>query len=184
MKNKPFYTIISICFIFCISDHLFAEDNPATSLLAPLVKNISVDMLKSDFHNYYPMKSARTYRIENNKTWISYDYYKNNKTHDIITFYFLDNKLANWELNNRAEITHEYVSEFVSGTIIGVHPKIFKAIKNVLNKLPKDAFTTLTDRNRPVIFLDYYTKGIARYAGSLEYLVRDEDPHSFTSLFA
>ena len=66
-----------------------------------------------------------------------------------------------------------YLNEFCS---IGEDSIIYKAIFNVLLKMPYKDYLYITNRQRPVIFVDYSVDGTSRFASSTEFLVGPNDP--------
>jgi hypothetical protein len=132
-----------------------------------------VGMKKADFLKIYPKDQIRTFRIEGPDQWITYNEPLSKEVHHLVTFYFQGDQLAQWKLNDRSEVTKEYLSEFCS---LQGFPIIYTAIKNVLEKMPYKDFLTVTDRNRPVIFTEFYDSGTARFASSQEFIVSKDDP--------
>jgi len=76
-----------------------------------------------------------------------------------------------------------YIAEFVSGDIRLNYPQIFKALINTVEKLPDDVFDEISNRERPVVFLNSITSGIARFAHSNEFTVEEDDPPTFSGGF-
>ncbi len=74
---------------------------------------------------------------------------------------------------NRPTMIKDYLSEFCS---IDQSSLIYKAIVKVMMKMPYKDFLYITNRQRPIIFVDYYDSGTARFAGSQEFLVGPNDP--------
>lgn len=66
----------------------------------------------------------------------------------------------------------KYLDEFCS---LQGFPVIYSAIKNVLEKMPYQDFVKVTDRRRPVIFVEFHDSGTARFASSQEFIVSKED---------
>ena len=64
---------------------------------------------------------------------------------DTITFYLENGQLTDWIKNDREEVTRQYLSEFAAQDFT-TYPNIYKALSNVLNKLPQDIFLRITDR--------------------------------------
>ncbi len=84
---------------------------------------------------------------------------------------------------NRDQAIKQYLAEFVSGNIQHAFSSVDVALHNVLRKVPDHVFQAVTDRKRPVIFVDYYTSGIARFAGSTEFVFREGDQPAFQDGF-
>ena len=84
---------------------------------------------------------------------------------------------------NRKEHVQLYLEEFVSGRFRSSYPQIYTALTNAFEKLPEDVFFTITDRERPIIFVLAITSGIGRYANSTEFIMRESDPPTFQDGF-
>ncbi len=67
----------------------------------------------------------------------------------------------------------KYLAEFCA---IDESSIIYKAILQVLLKMPYKDYAYITNRNRPVIFVDYSVDGTSRFASSTEFLVGPNDP--------
>jgi len=100
-----------------------------------------------------------------------------------VTFYLSQGFVSDFQINDREEMAKQYMSEFASGNILHAYPKVRIALLNALQKLPLKMYLEITDRQRPIIFLDYYTEGIAKYAGSMEFRMRETDPPTFEDGF-
>ncbi|MCK5581296.1 MAG: hypothetical protein KAJ18_08485 [Candidatus Omnitrophica bacterium] len=83
----------------------------------------------------------------------------------------------------RKELVKAYLDEFASGRFQAFYPQIYTALTNAFQKLPEDVFITLTDRDRPIIFVLAITSGIGRYANSTEFIMREFDPPTFQDGF-
>ena len=117
-----------------------------------------------------------TYRQQNSEKWITLK----KDPLNLVTYHFKDNHLVGKNLNDRAEVVEEYLGEFCSQGIIQGEPKIYTAIKNVLLKLPTDAFLVVTNRSRPLLFTEYYHTGSSRIANTSEISILKDDPPTFT----
>ena len=148
----------------------------------PTITNVSVSMSKEELNSHYPLKEARNLRVEGDLETYTFNHPDRSKT-DTVTFYLNDNKLSEWKYDDREELIDQYLSEFVSGGLRFQYKNTSQALKNALNGLPWDVLLTVTDRQRPIIFLDYYTSGIARFASASEYTMRDIDPPAFQNGF-
>ncbi len=84
---------------------------------------------------------------------------------------------------NRGEQAKRYVDEFADGRFRVSYPKIYKALIDAFTRLPGDVFAEVTDRDRPMIFVLAITSGIARYANSTEFILRESDPPTFKDGF-
>jgi len=152
-------------------------------------------MGQEEFVQYYPKENARTYRKADRKEWITFDYADDFalgldfleklslSPYSMITFFFVDELLVSWSLNDREEITKEYLSEYCSQTFIQHIPKMYDAIKNCLNKLPDEVFYSVTDRACPILFTEYHYKGISRFASSSAIISSSDDVPSFENGF-
>jgi len=126
--------------------------------------------------------NLRTYwKLENQETMTFND--SASESSDTLTFYLEDNKVYRWTPDDREEMAKQYLSEFASGNLIHNYPKVRAALLSTLQRLPQDIFLTITERQRPILFIDYYTGGIAQYAGSLEFTMREDDPPTFENGF-
>lgn len=126
--------------------------------------------------------NLRSYQIIGNNETMTFNYNQGD-TPGAVTFYLQENSLKEFEINDREEMAKEYLSEFASGAILFNYPKVRTALLNALMKLPLDIYLNVTDRRRPIIFIDYYTGGIAQYAGSMEFTMRQTDPPTFDDGF-
>ena len=74
---------------------------------------------------------------------------------------------------DRTAAIEAYLAEFCS---LQEQSMIFTAIKNVLRKMPYKDFLNVTNRRRPVLFVEVYDSGTARFASSQEFIVSKNDP--------
>ena len=139
------------------------------------VPGIFVGMSSNDLSKIYPRSYARTYRRMEGQERITFNHPLNDRPRAIITFYLDDGLLREWHLNDRAEAAAEYMSEFSSPTFAQGEGKIHEAIKNVLERMPLEAFIQVTDRRRPIIYTETWDSGTARFANSSEFLVAQDD---------
>ena len=140
---------------------------------------VAVGMKQSAFGKIYPRANARTYRSLGEEQWITFNEPRKGKSQSIITFHFSKEKLQDWSFNNRKEVVEEYLGEFCSQGIVQGDPKMYAAVKNVLEKIPQEVFLAVTDRTRPVLFTEFYDAGTARFASSSEILSTPDDVPSF-----
>ena len=77
-------------------------------------------------------------------------------------------------VQDRNKAIDQYLEEFCSPDLRNI-PKFDTAIKDVLRRIPKDAFLIVMDRRRPVIFTEIFDSGTARFAGSSEFIVLPQD---------
>ena len=73
---------------------------------------------------------------------------------------------------DRAQVVEKYLDEFCS---LQGFPVIYTAIKDVLQRMPYKDFLTVTNRRRPVLFVEFYDSGTARFASSQEFIVSKGD---------
>ena len=73
----------------------------------------------------------------------------------------------------RSEAIKEYLNEFCFYQDPDV---IYRAIKDVLLRMPYKDFLNVTNRQRPVIFTEFYNEGTARFASSSEFMVAPNAP--------
>ena len=79
---------------------------------------------------------------------------------------------AKGKVDDRAQVVEKYLDEFCS---LQGFPVIYTAIENVLKKIPYEDFLKVTDRRRPVLFVEFYDSGTARFASSQEFIVSKGD---------
>lgn len=189
-------TIFIVCLAWCLAAVVCVR----AALAKPVdflvdVPNVYVGMSQEDFEEFYPTDESRTYRKDDNKEWITYDYTYNfapgleffgryaTRAYDMVTFYFVDELLLGWALNHRAEIVREYLSEYCSQAFIHYIPKMYQAISNCMNKIPIEVFYEITDRSRPVLFTEVHYKGMSRFAATSNVISFEHDPPSFEKGF-
>lgn len=137
-------------------------------------------MPKEQFFQVHPKSEARTYRtISGTEEWITYDYPFGPLASGTISVHFADGKGAEWKINDRAEVVKEYLSEF-SSPAFAPDSKTYAAIRDALTKIPLDAFLSVTDRSRPVIFTEYHYTGVGRFASSSNIVSFEDDAPSMT----
>ncbi len=191
MKQK----FLISCFVayFVVMAFASAHAKPVDFLVD--VPNVYVGMSQEHFEEFYPTEISRTYRKDGDEEWITYDYtydfapglefferYRH-RAYDMVTFYFVDELLLGWALNDRAEIVREYLSEYCSQAFIHYIPKMYEAISNCMNKIPIEVFYEITDRSRPVLFTEVHYKGMARFAATSNVISFEHDPPSFEKGF-
>jgi len=142
-----------------------------------VLSDIALSSSRQEVLQRFAWETARTYRREGNREWISFN--RGGDSKDIVTFYFEDNRLRSYTVNDREEIIREYLGEFCSLGIRDNHPKIYQAITEVLRRLPHEVFRKVTDRRRPVLFTEYYHTGTGRFANSSEVTVVAGDVPAF-----
>jgi len=104
---------------------------------------------------------------------LSYNKPLNDPFHEAVTFYFQKEKLKSWKLNDRPELIKEYLGEFC----FYQEPSLtYRAIKDVLLRIPDKDFLNVTNRQRPILFTEFYDSGTARFASSTEFIVTEEMP--------
>ncbi len=145
------------------------------------IPSVAMGIREEDLFTTFPRDQARTRRVQGSDEWITYLYGPQQK--DFITFYIKEGQVFNWGLNARSEIVDEYLSEFASGGLMRSYPNISKALVNAMNHLPEEAFFKVTDRKKPLVFLDVITSGIARYANATQMRLRADDPPAFQDGF-
>jgi len=149
---------------------------------SPPLDPIHVGMSKPEFADYYSKDDARTYRTDINEEWITFDHAEGNLP-AMITFHIKDNKVAGWKVNDRNEVVKEYLGEYCSQAFIQSSPKIYTAIQNALRRLPLNVFLSVTDRARPVLFTEFHSSGMGRFANSSEiYSFEDDAPSMMAGL--
>jgi len=137
------------------------------------IHGVSIGMSESDFFKIYHFKEVRGLRHEGIKEWFSYNDPIRDPFHRVITFYFQNEKLVQWKVDDRPELVNEYLSEF---SFYQAPSIIYQAIKEVLLRMPYKDFLNVTNRQRPVLFTEFYSEGTARFASSSEFIVTKDDP--------
>lgn len=82
-------------------------------------------------------------------------------------------------VSNQKDKARAYLKEFCSVSFPLYYPKTYTAIENVMASIPEDVFAALTNRRRPVLFTEYHTVGIGRFANSSEISVLPDDIPAF-----
>lgn len=77
----------------------------------------------------------------------------------------------------RAMMVNRYMAEFSSGVFKGSN--IGPAIREVLMRLPADDLKTVMNRRRPVVFVEAYDAGTARFVSSSEMILTKNDVPAF-----
>ena len=142
-----------------------------------VLSDIALSSSRQEVLQRFPWETARTYRRDGNKEWISFDV--GGETKGIVTFYFEHDRLRSYKINDRTEVIREYLGEFCSRGIREDLPKMYQAIVEVLRRLPQEVFREVTDRQRPVLFTEYYYTNTGRFANSSEVIVVDGDVPAF-----
>jgi len=179
------YKHVLLFFIFTIVNYAFLSPNSVAMASderksLEMMNGIFEGMSAEDFFKRYPKNTARTYRLDRNSEWLTYDKINTDPTKDTLTFHLEGGKVESWSVNDREEVVKEYISEFVSLGFNKGSSKIFKAIEGVLAKIPRQVFLSVTDRKHPVLFTEYYFEGMSRFANSSEVIVLKDDPPTFT----
>jgi len=139
-----------------------------------------VGMQQGDFLKVYPFMQVRNFRHEGVNDWLTYNDPINDPFHKLVTFYFKDEKLVSWQFNDRPEVVKEYLGEFCFYQDPSL---IYKAIQDVLQRMPYKDFLNATNRQRPMLFTEFYVDGTARFASSSEFIVTKDDPPCCTEGF-
>lgn len=137
------------------------------------IHGVFVGMKESSFLNIYPKNNLRDFRHEGPNDWLTYNEPLSDPFHEVVTFYFQNDKLVSWKLNDRSEVVKEYLGEFCFYQDPDI---IYRAIKDVLQRMPYNDFLNVTNRQRPILFTEFYDSGTARFASSSEFIVTDDDP--------
>ncbi len=132
-----------------------------------------VGMSEGDFLSLYPQQKLRAFRHEGPQEWLSYNEPLDDPWHHVVTFYFRNLKLAQWKMDDRAEVAKEYLTEFSFYQDPNV---IYKAVYAVLTGMPYQDFLSVTRRERPMLFTEFYLEGTARFASSSEFALSSDDP--------
>jgi hypothetical protein len=164
MKTKSF--VLLMLLLGSSLTLAFSKDNAG-------IHGVFVGMKESDFLGIYPKNNLRGFRHEGPNDWLTYNEPLNDPLHEVVTFYFQDEKLAQWKLNDRPELIKEYLGEFCFYQDPSL---IYQAIKDVLLRMPYPDFLNITNRQRPTLFTEFYDSGTARFASSTEFIVTKDDP--------
>ena len=172
------FGLIIICTVLSMTSVSSGDERPK-----PNKNGVFAGMPKTDFLKIYPRRKARTLREQGNEEWITYNDPLSGKPERTVTFHLKDRKVVKRQVNDRREVVKEYLGEFCSGGIIEGRPPMIEAIVDVLRRIPSDVFLRVTDRRRPVVFVEYYDAGTARFAGSLDFARPPEYPDAFQNGF-
>ncbi len=77
----------------------------------------------------------------------------------------------------RATAVDGYLAEFSTPSFMD--SKIGPAIREVMMRLPEEALKKVMDRRRPVLFVEVYSSGTAKFASSSEVIVTEKDLPAF-----
>lgn len=169
------FVFISMCLVAAPSAR--ADNVPGKEDL--FIKGVSVGMKEARFFKVFPKNTARTYRSNDKEQWITYGYPKGKSAEMLVTFQFREGILLGWQADDRKEVIREFLGEFCSQGIEHGMPKIFEAINDVLERISLKDFINVTDRDRPVMFTEYYDSGTARFANTAELFAAEEDAPAF-----
>jgi len=170
LKSK----VILLVFLFCSSWALASPKDDAG------IHGVFIGMPQDDLLKLYPKNSLRDLRHEGSEDWLTYNKPLDDPFHQAVTFYFKDQKLVQWKLNDRPEMIKEYLGEF---SFYQAPSLTYQAIRDVLLRMPYKDFLYVTDRQRPVLFTEFYDSGTARFASSSEFIVTKDDPPCCTGGF-
>jgi len=145
----------------------------------PPIPGIFIGMPQGEFVKTYPKIKARTYRQSGREEWMTFNEPLTGKPHEVVSFHLQDGKIKNWRFNDRGEVITEYLGEFCSMAIAQGFPKIYDAIRDVLQRMPFEDFLKITDRRRPVLFTEFFDSGTAKFASSSEIISTEDDAPAF-----
>ena len=131
-----------------------------------------VGMPEGDFFNIYSKYNIRGLRHDGSNEWFTYNEPIDDPFHKVVSFYFKNEKLIQWKFNDRAELVKEYLGEF---SFYQDPSLIYQAIQDVLLRMPYKDFLSATNRQRPMLFTEFYDSGTARFASSSEFMVSGDD---------
>ncbi len=161
--------LVNVCVLFlCLIQPAYAVND-----VKDRYKGISVGISEQKLFKVYPFKTARTYRQEGKDQWVTFNEPARGVTLNLITFHLSQGVVESWAKDDRDEVITEYLGEFCS---LQGFPKIYTAIKDVLKKIPYKDFLNVTSRRRPVIFVEVYDSGTARFASSQEMIISQQEP--------
>ncbi len=175
VKKLQTFLTLSTFLIFSTSASLAQMPQQA---LAKIPK-VSVGMDKNALAKIYPKPKARTYRQSGTQEWLTFNYPLKTHARDVVSFHLNKNKVKDWQINNRAEVINEYLSEFSSQAFVQSFPIIERAIRDVLERMPWEDFLKVTDRRRPVLFTEVFDSGTAQFANSSEIISLTDDAPAF-----
>jgi hypothetical protein len=136
-------------------------------------RGVYAGMQQSDFLKIYPFNDVRGLRHVGVDDWLTYNEPLDDPFHEVITFYFQNEKLIRWKINDRPELVREYLGEFCFYQDPSL---IYQAVRDVLLRMPYKDFLNATNRQRPMLFTEFYDSGTARFASSSEFIVTKDDP--------
>jgi hypothetical protein len=137
-------------------------------------------MQEGDLLKDYPQNKIRDLRHEGVDDWLTYNEPIDDPFHGLVTFYFQNNRLIRWKFDDRPEVVKEYLSEF---SFYQEPSLIYQALRDVLLRMPYKDFLNATNRQRPMLFTEFYDSGTARFASSSEFIVTEDDPPCCTQGF-
>jgi hypothetical protein len=76
------------------------------------IHGVFVGMPESDFLKIYPRNNLRDLRHDGTNDWLTYNKPPDDPFHEVVTFYFQNEKLVSWKMNDRPEVIKEYLGEF------------------------------------------------------------------------
>ncbi len=80
-------------------------------------------------------------------------------------------------IDKRAHQIKQYLSEFSSPVFN--HSHIAEAINDVMMRLPEKDLENILNRRRPVVFVEVYDEGTAKYVSSSELIMTAQDKPAF-----
>lgn len=166
--GNNFKVLITALFILMFCPLAFAGNKAGV-----IMPGVFEGMQEDDFLKVYPFNKVRNFRHEGANDWLTYNKPVDDPLHAVITFHFKDEKLLQWRMNDRLEVIKEYLGEFCFYQDPSL---IYQAIKEVLRRMPYKDFLSSTDRQRPMLFTEFYVEGTARFASSTEFIVSKDDP--------
>jgi hypothetical protein len=137
-------------------------------------------MTREELLSVYPEQDKLTYRLEPGKEWITFLDKEEGSPGEIITFRLVEGKVEGWGVDGRAEFIREYLGEFASGYYQNGNSLTRKAILNVLTSIPWKDVLVLTNRRRPVVFVENHSDGPGRIANSTDMRSFKGDPPTCT----
>jgi hypothetical protein len=165
MMTRPVFHLV--LFILLISPSLASAEQTGRP------RGIYTGMPESDFFKLYPKNTLRGLRHKGDDEWFTYNDPPADPFHAVITFHFHKGQMSASKRNDRAEVIREYLDEF---SFYQEPSLIYQAISDVLLRMPYMDFLNVTNRQRPVLFTEFYDSGTARFASSSEFIVTADDP--------
>lgn len=164
MKTRRFFSFLLILLLGSAA-HAFAAPQGFPA--------VRMGMGEEEFFKSCPKEKLRTFRHSADDEWFSFNRLLDDPVSGTVTVHFHKGTLASVSRDDRAEVVREYMDEFC---FYEDPSMIFKAVREVLMRMPYKDFLSVTRRERPMLFTEFYDAGTARFASSSEFIVSDDEP--------